>query len=1189
MDIFISERYIIHDALGSGGMGAVYRATDRLTNETVALKRVLTTPTTGSTPSPLSMFDTPSSAVIEDFDLRIALAREFQTLATLRHPNIIDVLDYGFDVERLPFFTMRLLDDAQNILEAAQSVSHLERVDFAMQMVRALSYLHRRDILHRDIKPNNVLVAGNHVIVVDFGLAQTTDMLAGPVGSVPYVAPEIFRGGSATEASDIYAAGIILYQLFVGAHPFDLGDRRKLVDNVLQSQPNLDPLLAMSETLTANGIEPKAMRYVIGQMLEKDPDKRLADAEAVIYALSQCTNHRLSVETIEIRESIIRSPGFVGRDHELALLHAALKDTTENGRGGAWLIGGESGAGKSRLLEEVRIRALVEGAVVVRGQAQPDGTLQHAWGDIPRRLALASNLAAAEAVQLRDIVPDIIELRDIPPTMTITPPRRSDIDHIVSLWLALFKSQTRPIVIIMEDLHWAPLENLRVLQRLHHAFAHLPILWIGSYRDDEHPALPKRLPNATTLKLKRFEIEEMLALSVSILGPVGRDTRLLALLERETGGNPFLIVEIIRALANQAGTLRGVHEIEIPDTLRTSTAQALIKRRLDHIPHIHRPLLAMAALAGREIDLSVLRVIVPDTDLNMWLTDNLNGAVLVKIDNGWYFAHDQLRQGILEHYITDSHTRRTMHLQIANAIEIVYGDIRNKSPQLAYHFGEGHDYLKERHYSAVAGEFLMQENAPRSALPYLERTTELCSNLHLPPWPLLRRAHLFRLLGDAYSMTGNTTKSRNTLLIAAELLGEPMPSQPAILHERLQHELFEQYRRQTRPSTTAASVGVDAPRLMETVMVLDRLAEVAMLLSEQELAQYAGLRGVNLAERIGVSDLLARLYATAARIYHLQGDFSSGRAYSRLAVFIGTAINNAHVLGWAWLQRGNIAMLHSDWDDIKLAIEEATPIFRQTNDDRRLEELWSLQAFLELEHHADLDAALKTRQQVTISAKQRGDDQFLIWGLNGQAEINLHRFDQLQTAIRQTNQASQLAREIQQPESIRALGLNALAHYFLGDFELAAHQATHTAEALLQLGDTVVWRISGIDGALQVLYMLHNMGFGDNPQRLLETAAHLQYRLSQMVMRVPLAEVYAQRWLGTRAWIEGDDVRAETHWQISLERARARQMPFQYARTLVEYGRHLRGSARQQTFDDALSLFISCDATTDILYIRQLG
>lgn len=1188
MDIFISERYIIHDALGSGGMGAVYRATDRLTNQTVALKRVLTTPSTGSTPSPLSVFDTPSSAVIEDFDLRIALAREFQMLATLRHPNIIDVLDYGFDIERLPFFTMRLLDHAKNVLEAGLAAPYLQRVDFAMQMIRALSYLHRRDILHRDIKPNNVLVADDHLYVVDFGLAQTTDASLGPVGSVPYVAPEVLRGKPSSEASDIYAAGIILYELFVGQHPFNTGDNSKLIDNVLNNAPNLDPLLDMSEKLLENGIEPQAIRYVIGQMLDKSPERRLPDAEAVIYALSQCTNHRLSVETIEIRESIIRLPSFVGRDTELAQLNNALIDATL-GHGSAWLIGGESGAGKSRLLEEVRIRALVEGALVVRGQAHPDGTLQHAWGDIPRRLALAAQLDAHDAIPLRDIVPDIFELRDIPPSYAAPVHTRHDLDHMVELWLTLFQNQTRPLVVIMEDLHWAPLENLRVLQRLHNSFHDLPILWIGSYRDDEYPALPKRLPHTNLIKLRRFEIEEMVAVSESILGPVGRDTRLLALLERETGGNPFLIVEIIRALANQAGTLRGIHEIEIPDTLRTSTAHALIKRRLDHIPHTHRALLAIAALAGREIDLGLLHAITPDTDLNRWLTDSLNAAVVTKIDNQWYFAHDQLREGILEHYIGDQLTRRTMHLQIAYAIEEVYGDIRQKAAQLAYHFGEGQDYLKERHYSAVAGENLMNENAPRSALPFLERTTALSSNMNLPTWSVLRRAHLFRLLGDAYFHTGNATKARDTLLIAAELLGEPVPLQRAVLRDRLQQELLEQYHHHASPEAYVNTVGgAQVPRLMEAVLTLDRLAEVALLLSEQELAQYAGLRGVNLAARIGLSDLLARLYATTARIYHLQGDFTSGRAYSRLAVFIGAAINNPSVLGWAWLQRGNIAMLHADWNDVELAIQEAEPTFRQLSDNRRLEELWSLKAFVELEHRADLDAALKTRQRLTISAKQRGDVQFLVWGLNGQAEINVHRFDQLQTAIRQTSQASQLAREIQQPESVRALGLNALAHFHLGDFEIAAVRAEHTATALMQLGDTVVWRTAGIDSAIQVLFLLIELGFGDRA-KLLEAASHLQYRLSQMVMRVPIAEVFAQRWLGTRAWIDGDMLRAENHWQIGLERAHAWHMPLQYARTQVEYARHLTGSARRQMLDDAMLLYTSCDATTDILYIQQLG
>lgn len=1187
MDIFISERYIIHEGLGSGGMGAVYRATDRLTKQTVALKRVLTVPMIGSSPTLMAMPETPSPTIIENFDLKMALAREFQMLATLRHPNIIDVLDYGFDIEGLPFFTMRLLEKAQNILEAAKSLSYLQRLDLAIQMIQALSYLHRRDILHRDIKPNNLLVAHNQLYMVDFGLAQSQASSSGPAGSVPYVAPEILQGNQASQASDIYAAGIILYQLFIGHHPFQQEDQRLFIDSILSASPDFSPLDEKREQLRAEGIEPKALQYVISQMLEKSPENRPSDTEAVIYALAQCANYSISVETVEIHESVIRTPSFVGREAELAELEYALQSALE-GKGSAWLIGGESGAGKSRLLEEIRIRALVKGALVVRGQAHSDGTFQHLWGDIPRRLALAANLSAAEAAQLYELVPDIFELRDLPPTFLPATLVTNDLNHIVDLWLMLLTHQSSPIVIIMEDLHWATLEELRILQRLHSAFSRLPILWIGSYRDDEYPALPKRFPYANLIKLRRFEVEEIVALSESILGTIRHNAQLIDLLERETGGNPLLIVEIIRALASQAGTLRGIIELDIPNTLRTSNAQALIQRRLEHIPHVHRPLLAMAALIGRELDLSVLRAINADVNLNQWLTDNLNAAILTKIENQWYIAHEQLRQGILEYYILDEQTRCAMHLQVANAIERVYGDIRQKASMLAYHYHEGQDHLKARHYSAVAGEYLMQTNSPHMALAFLERATELSANPNLPAWSPLRRAHLLRLLGDAYFYVGQTLKARESLFSAAELLGEYIPRQPTLLKQRLQEELLEQYQHQADLLNHIGTITIHTPRMMETVRILDRLSEVASLLSEQELAQYVGLRGVNLAEHIGVSDLLAQLYATAARIFHIEGDFETARTYSRLAVSIASSINNPSILGWSWLQRANIAMLHADWPDILLAVNEAIPIFQELKDNRRLEELWSLQAFLELQHRADLDIALKTRQRISESAKQRGDIQFLIWGLNGQAEINIYRFDQLQTTIRQTEQSILLTQENQFPMSVRALGLSALAYFHLGDYETAQIQAQRATEALRQLGDTVIWRINGIDSALQVLYLLHETR-SVRTSEVLADVAYLQYRLSHMVTRAPIAAVYAQRWLGTRAWIEGNFEQAEAHWQSSLEYAQHWQMPLQYARTLVEYARHLSGGARYQMLDDAMLLYTSCDATTEILYIRQLG
>jgi serine/threonine protein kinase len=177
----VSNRYRIVDQIGSGSMGVVHRAVDRLSGDAVALKWV-TVPGNG--------LQFASLATISDF--RLALAQEFKTLASLRHPHIISVLDYGFvrdpsqgDGRPHPFFTMTLLDGARTILEAGQGQSQGTKIDLLIQVLQALAYLHRCGILHRDLKPANVLVTAGpleevwgQVKVLDFSLSAALDMAA---------------------------------------------------------------------------------------------------------------------------------------------------------------------------------------------------------------------------------------------------------------------------------------------------------------------------------------------------------------------------------------------------------------------------------------------------------------------------------------------------------------------------------------------------------------------------------------------------------------------------------------------------------------------------------------------------------------------------------------------------------------------------------------------------------------------------------------------------------------------------------------------------------------------------------------------------------------------------------------------------------------------------------------------------
>ncbi|HRF96043.1 MAG TPA: serine/threonine-protein kinase, partial [Aggregatilineales bacterium] len=225
----IDGRYIIEAQLGEGAMGAVYRAKDRLTGELVALKKV------NLTPQQIAFASRPTTNNSDE--LRLALAREFQTLASLRHPHIISVLDYGFDNDQHPFFTMSLLNNPITITDYGKDQPIAHRATLLIQILQSLTYLHRRGILHRDLKPANVMIDNGSVKVLDFGLSASVEQVQGIAGTLTYIAPEVLRGQMISPVSDLYAVGVIAYELFVGHYPFDTRNPTRLIAHIINTAP----------------------------------------------------------------------------------------------------------------------------------------------------------------------------------------------------------------------------------------------------------------------------------------------------------------------------------------------------------------------------------------------------------------------------------------------------------------------------------------------------------------------------------------------------------------------------------------------------------------------------------------------------------------------------------------------------------------------------------------------------------------------------------------------------------------------------------------------------------------------------------------------------------------------------------------------------------------------------------------
>ena len=434
---FVSQRYQLLDKLGSGGMGSVFKARDRLNGQMIALKRVLVPE------------NVPNEAALTlrlmTEQIRTALADEFQALASMHHPHVIQVLDYGFDQDHQPFFTMNLIDKARTVLEAGRDQPLEARCQLIIQMAEALAYLHRRGMIHRDLKPDNALVTTeSNVKLLDFGLAtlsegqEHSDTI---VGTLAYMAPEILRGGLASTASDFYALGVIAYELFTGHHPFSTDSASELVMAVLSQKIDVENA----------GVDPE-LTYILSRLLESDPEQRYEDAYEIIADLSAALRQPVPVESIEIRESYLQAARFVGRETELAHLTGALNKIFLDGEGSSWLIGGESGVGKSRLLDELHTRGLVKGALVLRGQAvQGGGVSYQLWRDPIRRLLLTLEIEALDAGILKEIIPDMDQLLGNPVAEVAEVSGAANQERLLTTIVSLFQRLRSPVLLLIEE------------------------------------------------------------------------------------------------------------------------------------------------------------------------------------------------------------------------------------------------------------------------------------------------------------------------------------------------------------------------------------------------------------------------------------------------------------------------------------------------------------------------------------------------------------------------------------------------------------------------------------------------------------------------------------------------------------------------------------------------------------------
>ena len=749
----LTDRYAIDRQIGEGAMGTVFLATDLRHDRRVAIKVLR-----------------PEVAEVVSAE---RFLQEIRIAAKLDHPHVLMLIDSGELIEprsgasdealgtsdgrRLLYYVMPFVDgeSLRDRMAREQRMPISEALRIAAQVADALDYAHKRGVVHRDIKPENILLADGHAKVADFGIARTAStvgerltMTGMAIGTPAYMSPEQFMGDPNIDGrSDVYSLGCVLFEMLSGTSPF--------------SGPSAQAIMAKRITQDADRVStlrpdvPPMVDLVLARALSREPMDRHASAGELAAALLAEISGT-SAAALPSGDGSIgpakRTP-LVGRDRELDEARALLARLA-HGRGGMLMIGGEPGVGKTRLCQTILDEARARGALCLVGrcyemEGMPPFTPYGELLDVVSRLVPARTFREVlgdAAPEIARILPSLRQtFPDIPEPLDLPPDRQRQ--HLYAKYREFTERSARiaPIVVLLDDLHWADEASLGLLEHSASYLAGLPIVALGTYRDvdlDVNRGFARLLETLTRQRLaQRMSLKRLPAERVGdllrALGGESPPAELARVIHEETDGNPFFVEEVFAHLKEEGrlfdanGKWRTdlrVEDLDVPEGVRL-----VIGRRLERLSETCRAMLTSAAVIGPRFTLRVLEEVDDAKDED--LLDALDAAVQSHLiteqrggrDVSYAFSHELIRQTLIAGLSLPRRQRR--HLKIATAIERVLGDrVVTRAADLAYHLyqaGAAADADKTAHFLILAAEQAIDSAAYAEALAHCERAATI--------------------------------------------------------------------------------------------------------------------------------------------------------------------------------------------------------------------------------------------------------------------------------------------------------------------------------------------------------------------------------------------------------------------------------------------------------------------------------
>ena len=618
-----------------------------------------------------------------------------------------------------------------------------ETVVVARGIFSALRDLHRHQIFHRSIRPSNLIIDPDGPIttarLVDFGPMQPIQV-DGQIRNQSldiaiYASPE--QAGSIdhdfTAASDLYSAGVLLFYCLAGQPPF----RGDTVGTIL-----FEHMTAPTPSLRVGGATvPRALEDLVQRLLKKDPrdryqsaDAALADMEAIAQGLAGGDPDPAVVIGSHDKRLTLTEPSFVARGEQVKAFEKAIGKALA-GLGSLVLLEGESGGGKTRLLEETTRRAAREGFWILRGQGTSEIAQQ------PFRLldGIVEGVLSATRSQATLAERFQSELEEYRGTLKVAFPALADIflhaDDDVSVPAETGEARTiqaiakfldslgtadRPALVILDDCQWADELTYKLIRRWHAERGNSSkvgphVLVVAAFRAEEVAAdnLLRKIEPVTHLRLPPLTPAEIRQLVESMAGPL--PDAALQVIERLAEGSPFMASAVLRGFVESGALVAQIDGWEIEpaamaDVSSSSRAASFLSRRLELLPSEAIELLSTGAVLGKEFDLKMATQLAKQSTATAIIAlDEARKRQLIWLrpdGASCVFVHDKIRSAALER--VELTRRQALHRTAANYI---LKHAPDNVSELAYHFDAAGDNQNALPFALLAAERARAQHA----------------------------------------------------------------------------------------------------------------------------------------------------------------------------------------------------------------------------------------------------------------------------------------------------------------------------------------------------------------------------------------------------------------------------------------------------------------------------------------------